>query len=181
MRAGVPAWTLSRVTDRLYRAPQPRRPHLAEIEQAGIKTIFNLRGLHPFPGQDRWGAACVKAGFAYRELPALAADAPQRWMIERLLSAFEQAAFPVLIHCKAGADRTGFAAALFLHYHEGWDIAEAARDQLTPAFGHDKNSRAGILDFFFATFAAQSGDQTFDQWWRGYDPALVREAFDRKL
>lgn len=50
MRARVPAWTLSRVTDRLYRAPQPRRPHLAEIEQAGIKTIFNLRGLHPFPG-----------------------------------------------------------------------------------------------------------------------------------
>ena len=98
-----------------------------------------------------------------------------------VLSAFEQAAFPVLIHCKAGADRTGFAAALFLHYHEGWDIAEAARDQLTPAFGHDKNSRAGILDFFFATFAAQSGDQTFDQWWRGYDPASVREAFDRKL
>ena len=172
------AWVLSRVTDRLYRAPQPRRSHLAEIKQAGIKTIFNLRGLHPFLGQERWGAACVKAGLAYRELPALAADAPQSWMIQKVLDAFAQATFPVLIHCKAGADRTGFAAALFLHYHEGWDIAEAARHQLTPDFGHDRHSRTGILDAFFAAFATQSQVESFDQWWRGYDPDALRATFE---
>ena len=172
-------WKLSRVTDRLYRSGQPRRSHLKQIEAAGIRTIINLRGLHPFPGQERWGQSCSQAGFTYIELPALSRGAPQAWMIERLLEAYDRANYPALIHCKAGADRTGFAAALYMHYHEGQDIAAAAADQLALKYGHFNIGKTGVLDFFFETFAAQTEVVEFDQWWRHYDHDALQAEFER--
>ena len=171
-------WRMTEVAPGLYRSPQPAHRHLHRIKQAGIKTVLNLRGLHPYRGQDEWRAACAEAGLAYVEVPSLSRGAPQAWMIEALLKAYEEAAFPALIHCKAGADRTGFAAALYQHYFLDRPIEEAAREQLSLRFGHFKIGKTGVLDFFFEAYAAQAGDLSFDEWWRSYDHEALQQDFD---
>jgi hypothetical protein len=80
-----------------------------------------------------------------------------------------------LLHCKSGADRTGLAAGVWLLL-QGRDVAEAAA-QLSWRFGHVKAARTGILDAFFAAYAA-AGDVPFLEWLeRGYDEAALKAQF----
>ena len=74
--------------------------------------------------------------------------APDR---ETLLSAkefFDRIEYPAVLHCKSGADRAGFVAALYLVVYEGKTIDEAQR-QLSMRYGHFRFSKTGILDEFF--------------------------------
>lgn len=171
-------WKMTEVAPGFYRAPQPRPHHIPKLKAAGIKTILNLRGLHPYPGQEAWRTACAQAGFDYLELPCKSRATPPAAMIEPLLQAFDTAAYPALIHCKAGADRTGLACAFYRHYVTGQPIMDAAREQLSLRYGHFRIGKTGVLDFFFEAFAAQQDEPSFDAWWRGYDHEAVQAAFE---
>ena len=50
--------------------------------------------------------------------------------------------YPVLVHCKSGADRAGLFAALFLILREGATVAEA-REELSPRYGHFRHAKTG--------------------------------------
>jgi protein tyrosine/serine phosphatase len=58
-----------------------------------------------------------------------------RSQVDRLLAILEAVEKPLLIHCQAGADRTGLATALYLAAiaKQG---EEAAEDQLSIRYGH---------------------------------------------
>ena len=58
----------------------------------------------------------------------------------------------IILHCKSGADRAGFVAALYLIVHEGRSVDEALR-QLSARYGHFRFSKTGILDAFFERYA----------------------------
>jgi protein tyrosine/serine phosphatase len=63
---------------------------------------------------------------------------------------------PALLHCKSGADRSGFAAALYLMLAEGRPVTQARR-QLSLRYGHNRFGRAGLLDAFFDAYARETG------------------------
>ena len=44
-----------------------------------------------------------------------------------VIRAFREIEKPFVMHCKSGADRAGFASALYLHVIEGQPLAEARR------------------------------------------------------
>ena len=77
---------------------------------------------------------------------------------------------PGLVHRKSGADRAGFAAAVFLLL-QGATVAQAMR-QLSLRWGHLARSRAGVLDAVLRAYAREGeGRVGFADWVRdSYDP-----------
>jgi protein tyrosine/serine phosphatase len=79
----------------------------------------------------------------------LSADkTPSSHDIEKLLKLFRNAPRPVLIHCQAGADRSGLAAALWEVVIDGAPKS-VAREQLSIRYGHMPFGPTQVLDAFF--------------------------------
>jgi hypothetical protein len=96
---------------------------------------------------------------------------PTRDDLVRAARLFETLERPVLFHCKSGADRAGFVAALWLALAEGVPVARARR-QLSLRYGHVRQGKTGVLDAFFDAYEADTGGAT---------PLLdwIRESYDR--
>jgi protein tyrosine/serine phosphatase len=90
---------------------------------------------------------------------------------------YQQIDFPMLMHCKSGADRAGLASALVILF-EGGDSTRALKE-LSWRFGHFRGSRTGILDAFFLRYRADAeGRLPFLDWVRDeYDEAALKRDF----
>src|SRR4029077_7746227 len=105
---GVDAW-------RVIRSAQPTT-HLCDwIQDYHLRSILNLRGGTP---ADWWYEAEVKAaqasGVWFYDFPLSATRRPTRRELLVLIDILKSCSYPLLIHCKSGADRTGLASALYL-------------------------------------------------------------------
>ena len=106
-------------------------------------------------------------------------EAPTAATILEAKALFEGMAYPALIHCKSGADRAGFAAALYLVLREGVPVREAM-GQLSPRYGHFRFAKTGILDAFFARYLVEGearGIGFLDWVEHHYDPAALTRSF----
>ncbi|MCP4571510.1 MAG: dual specificity protein phosphatase family protein [bacterium] len=129
----------------VYRAAQPSSAQLrAWTEQHGLATVLNLRDDRGF--QDE-AADARSLGLRYVHLPISDSHPTKRWDFLALLDSLESLPRPLLIHCRAGADRTGAASALALMAVGERPFAEA-RGQLAPAylhFGDDPEAVEGVV------------------------------------
>lgn len=100
---------------RVIRAAQPTTRLPALIHDYRLASILNLRGGTP---HDWWYAAEVEAarerGVAFLDLPMSPTRRPGRRELLQLIDTISSCKYPLLIHCKAGADRTGLASAVYL-------------------------------------------------------------------
>lgn len=99
---------------RVYRSAQPG-PELAETAGTfGIRSVLNLRGGSSDDEfyQNEVGTA-DRLGLALYDLPVSAKRRPSRKDLLRILDVLDHCRYPLLIHCKSGADRTGLAVALY--------------------------------------------------------------------
>jgi len=121
----------------MYRSAQPSGTDLRRVVvQYGIKSVINLRG--ESPGKDWYGdevAVSQELGLQRIDISMSARRLPHKDDLIRLLDAFNELPRPILVHCKAGADRTGEAVAIFALDHLKWSKRKAA-GQLHPYFGH---------------------------------------------
>jgi protein tyrosine/serine phosphatase len=105
------------------------------INQHGIKSVLNLCG--PQPGVDWYeGEARVAQthGVFFRNL---ALSANQEWdekQLAEVMRTLREAPKPLLIHCRAGSDRTGLTCALFVASRGG--SYRDACEQLGLYYGH---------------------------------------------
>ena len=162
---------------RLYRSNHPLPWQLrAAARRFGLRTVINLRGWRPDCGADALSRReAARLGLVHVDAPLESRGAPHRDRLLRLIDIFARMEEPALLHCKSGADRTGLAAGVWLLW-QGRSVAEAAA-QLSWRFGHVKAAKTGILDAFFAEYAA-AGDVPFVDWLRyGYDEAALRARF----
>lgn len=115
------------VADGVLRSAQPGEDRLARhIEHHGLRTIVCLRG--PGDGAAESARAALATGAEFWSIPMSATrppDAPTLRALWRVAAAAER---PLLLHCRAGVDRTGLASALVV-LHDTGDLARA-REQL---------------------------------------------------
>ena len=105
--------------------------------------------------------------------------APEKQQVVALFDAFRSMDRPFLMHCKSGADRAGFAAALYIMAYEGATVAQA-RKQLSWKYLHFKASKTGILDHIIDLFehATTNTPIGVEDWFRHhYDPDSAMTSF----
>jgi len=171
------------VPGRLYRSnhPTPRRL-AAQVRRHGIRTLINLRGRCGNGSDALSRARAGRLGVRFVDAPFSSGRVPTREQMMLLADAFRDAEEPILVHCKSGADRAGFAAAMFLVL-EGASVPQAMR-QLSIRHGHVRRSRAGVLDAVLLRYAQEAeGRRPFIDWLRDeYDPiALARDFVPRRI
>jgi protein tyrosine/serine phosphatase len=106
------------------------------VRRYGIRAILNLRGANP--GEhwyDKEIASAKELGVVHIDFSMSAKHQLSQDQARTLIDLMAKAPKPLLIHCNAGSDRTGLAAALYLA-----SVAkrgeEAAEGQLSLRFGH---------------------------------------------
>ncbi|MFO7921204.1 MAG: tyrosine-protein phosphatase [Nioella sp.] len=129
----------------VIRSNHPTRARLEVLAAAGLKSVLSLRGAKPTAHYHLEVKACRELGLAFVPVGLSDRRAPRPEHFRMLIGAFHSIEKPFLMHCKAGADRAGLAAAIYLIEIEGRPFAEA-RGMLSARYGHLRRSKAGILD-----------------------------------
>lgn len=123
------------------------------IARYGIKSVLNLCG--PQPGVAWYDGEVQIArghGVLFRDLAISANQALDPMQLAELLEVLRDAPKPLLIHCRAGSDRTGLACALFVAWRGGSYLE--ASEQLGLYYGHFPylGSKSEAMDLTLARF-----------------------------
>lgn len=164
-----------RLSDEAWRAAQPLPYQIRNAARHGIRTIVNLRGQVDTSTYHIEEKACREAGIALRNFKIRSRAAPTREEVLAAREMFQSVEYPILMHCKSGADRVGLMSALYLHTRQGVPI-EQARRQLSLAYGHIRQADTGVLDHFleaYLDYAAKTHIAFFDWVETVYDPDEV--------
>jgi protein tyrosine phosphatase (PTP) superfamily phosphohydrolase (DUF442 family) len=168
-----------RITSQFWRSAQPSPLDIARMAKAGLKTIVNLRGGRSHGAWQLERDAAERNGIEIVDFVLRSRGAPDRETLLRLPVFFASLAYPVLAHCKSGADRAGLFAALYLLVVEGADAARAQRE-LSLLKGHFRYAQAGILDAFLEAYRleGEAKGRRFMDWVRDdYDPERLTAEF----
>ncbi len=166
------------VPGRLYRSNHPTPGRLARAtRRLGLRSLINLRGATANGSDALSREQARRLGLEFYDVPLSSGHPPSRERVLVLVEALRAAAAPALVHCKSGADRAGFAAAVFLIL-QGVPVA-LALGQMSLRHGHLRGSRAGVLDAFLMCYAREAeGRKDFLDWVRDdYDAAALGRGF----
>ncbi len=168
------------VSDGVYRSNQPTHERFVKLKEMGIKTVLNLRGASPAAHYLVEEESCRELGLALVNVTLHARYAAPAEDILKVIAAFRSIEKPFVMHCKSGADRAGFASAIYLLVIEGRPVAEARR-MLSAKYIHFSWSRTGVLDHILDLYEARTGEGpiTFEDWIaKEYDRDAVQKDFD---
>ncbi len=138
------------IPQQVYRCAQPTAEQLENtLNRYQIKTIVNLRGQ---PTWEPWFQAeqdvATRLGVSQENITLSAHTLPFPSELQQALLVLDRTEYPILIHCKQGADRTGLLSTLVLLLYTDATLAEA-RVQLLPRYGHWPVTRTQNIDRFF--------------------------------
>lgn len=124
-------------TGTLYRCSQLSSQRLKRyIKRLGIKTIINLRGTNQNKQWWRDEYALAKDfNLHFYNIAMNSKTLPSKENLLKLLSIYENAPRPILLHCYSGSDRTGEASALWVIEQQKKTRAEALK-HLAFRYGH---------------------------------------------
>lgn len=168
-----------RVSAELWRSSQPSPGQVAWFAKMGGKTIVNLRGGREHGSWPLERDACRRHHVKLAEFILRSREAPDRETLLGMAAFLDTLEYPVLVHCKSGADRAGLFAALFLILREGASVA-AAREELSLRYGHFRQAKTGILDAFLDAYEreGETAGLSFETWVRDvYDPEALTRNF----
>ena len=149
----------------VWRSNQPDPGMIRRLKSQGFKAILNLRG------ETQWGSyllereACRAAGIELVDFKLSSRKLPSREEILALDRIFAGLPRPFLMHCKSGADRAGFAAALYLLLQRDQPVA-VAQEQLSWKYLHLRGAATGVLHFLLERYAADTAEtpMAFRDW-----------------
>ncbi len=125
------------VPNELYRSAQLSTKDMEKWQSLyHFKTIINLRGeSQGSPWYDQERAAAENLGITHINFRMSATKPLSNEKYNDLISLYKTVEKPILIHCRAGADRSGLASALYIAaITQGGE--EAAEGHLSLKYGH---------------------------------------------
>lgn len=141
------------VPGEVYRSAQLGPERLTQlIDQHGIRSVLNLRGASPgeaWYDDERTTAHQNNVEHINFALSSRVEVPPEQ--ADELIRIMREAPKPMLIHCWAGADRTGLASALYLYALDDKTADEAAR-ALAMKYHHFSFTSAGAMDRSFSNY-----------------------------
>ena len=167
------------IANGVWRSSQPWPHQVRFYARKGIRTIVNLRGERDCGSYRLEVEACRKHGIELVQYKLRSRAAPLPEHVNDFEAFFSELEHPILIHCKSGADRVGFASALYLHLIKRTSIQEAQK-QLHARYGHFKHAGTGILDYFFEQYSRYAKDNpvSLNEWVDGaYDRTELKASF----
>lgn len=165
-----------------WRSAQPLPHQIAAAHRDGVKTIINLRGERQCGSYWLERDACARLGIQLVNCQLRSRAAPTREELWGAKHVLDRVDYPVLIHCKSGADRAGLMGALYKHVKLGVPI-ENARKELSFRYGHIRQSDTGVLDAVFDRYLADTATapMPFFEWVdKVYDPNELKASFQAR-
>ncbi|MEO1140662.1 MAG: tyrosine-protein phosphatase [Pseudomonadota bacterium] len=151
----------------VYRSNHPTHKRFEKMKAMGIKSVLNLRGSFGAAHYLVEEESCRELGLNLVSVNMQARHAPPGEELLALIEAFRTIEKPFVMHCKSGADRAGFAAAIYLLVIEGRPMPEA-RKQLGLRYLHVRQSKTGVLDHILDVYEARNARDpiSFEDWLR---------------
>ncbi|HET8904585.1 MAG TPA: tyrosine-protein phosphatase [Saccharospirillum sp.] len=162
-----------------WRGNQPTARQVHRLAKRDIRTIVSLRGLGNIGASLFEIEAAKKAGVELISFRMSSRGAPRPKRVNELIELMQSIKTPVLFHCKSGADRSGFAAGVYLLV-TGQGTVDDAKAQLSWRYLHFKGAKTGLLHEFFCDYERYCAQTpiVFQQWVNEvYDPARLERDF----
>jgi len=173
--------SLHKISENTYRSNQPFPWQiLADKNKRGVKTIINLRGIRNCSSFFLEKETCEKHNIKLINFPVTSRAAPKAETILAAKKLFNEIEYPIIMHCKSGADRAGLMSALYLILHKNVSVIEAKK-QLSFKYLHIKHAKTGILDAFFDNYIKENKNKDFLDWVKNdYNPEKLTLSFKVK-
>ena len=173
--------SLHKISENTYRSNQPFPWQiLADKNKRGVKTIINLRGIRNCSSFFLEKETCEKHNIKLINFPVTSRAAPKAETILAAKKLFNEIEYPIIMHCKSGADRAGLMSALYLILHKNVSVIEAKK-QLSFKYLHIKHAKTGILDAFFDNYIKENKNKDFLDWVKNdYNPEKLKLSFKVK-
>lgn len=165
----------------VFRSNQPTNKRFETLKKNGIVSILNLRGESSEAHYLVEKESCEILGLKLFSAPLYAHSAPTREKIIQVIEIMRAIEKPFVIHCKSGADRAGFASAIYKLVFQEVSVREA-RKMLSLRYAHIKWSSTGILDYILDCFDSANKDTgiVFEEWARTqYDQYAIQEEYNQ--
>jgi hypothetical protein len=143
------------IPGRVYRTAQLKPQQLeAFIVEKGIRTVVNLRGVcSNMPWYIDECRITHAANVNQEDITFSAKRYPAPGEIQRLIEVYDHTAYPLVLHCQRGADRTSLASTIAMLLLTDATL-DRARRQLWPRYGHVAVGRTAAMDGFFDYYQA---------------------------
>lgn len=168
-----------RISKDAWRSAQPAPHHIGWMARRGIRTVVNLRGEQTYGTRWLEQRACDRHGITLVNLKLKSRSAPSRAEFRAIRKLLGEVEYPILVHCKSGADRAGVMSLIIRHVRDGVAIKQA-KDQLSLRYGHIRKADTGVLDAVFDRYLEDTARTGIEFWeWieKVYDPADIEHSF----
>src|SRR5205085_2591639 len=119
------------LNEHILRGGQPTDAGFRTLAGKGIKTVVDLRwlGEHDIPHEKQ---TVESNGMRFVSIPMKGLSAPSLDQLSKVFSVLDDSAsWPVFIHCRRGADRTGTVLACYRMVHDHWQNQKALEEAKT--------------------------------------------------
>ena len=159
------AWhNLHEIRPGVWRSNQPAPRDVRRAARLGVKTIINLRGPRADGGWRLEKEACDDDGIKLVDFTIRSRAVPDYEVLAGAEKLFKSVEYPILMHCKSGADRAGIMSALYLLLMENARVDDAL-DMLALKYLHVKHAKTGLLDAFIEAYRpAQDAGKSMLDW-----------------
>jgi hypothetical protein len=134
---------------KVFRSAHPRGAQFSyAADRYGLKSVLILTGSVP----DELNRELDEAGkrdITTLFLPISDKEAPSDENLLQIVKFLADAPKPLLLHCRAGADRTGLVSAIHRHFFMGAPLADAKSDMLSWRWGHLSFGPTRAMDAYF--------------------------------
>jgi protein tyrosine phosphatase (PTP) superfamily phosphohydrolase (DUF442 family) len=158
------------VPGRVYRSYQLSGQELEQVVQRyGIRTVINLRGTcDPFPWYLDECRTTHRLDVNQEDIGLSAGRLPGTHEMRRLREVLDRTEYPILLHCRRGADRTGLVSTVVRLLQTDASLSEASW-QLSFRYGHLPVGRPTYLDEYLQLYGEWLKEQG-----QAHAPVLLR-------